>query len=193
MYIIKNEQEFFDKYSKMAYKLASKFFIEEYRDMEKEDVVQFALLYLWEAKNNYDENKGASFSTFAYIYVYNRLANEFTRINSVKNQGNMKVVNLTHITEEDEIDGYETTLEAPLDENDISYRDLLLDIEMQLNKLKKQSETMKGQTLFRGIRIIESLLMGEEAKEIEKKLNISHSVYKKCLYHVRGILRTNLD
>lgn len=189
MFVIENENDFLKKYEKIAYKIAAKFDLEGYLDMEREDINQLALMYLWEATHSYDENKGASFSTYAYIYIYNKLANFFTQKNSVKNRSNMQHVDLANLTE-DGTDGYETILEAPSgDENSISYQTLRLDIEMQLQKLKKQSKGLRGQTVFKGVRILEGLLNGEEPEEIREKMNISSSVYKKCLYHARTALK----
>lgn len=189
MFLVENENEFLDKYGKMAYKVAGKFVIEGYHDIEREDINQLALLYLWEATKSYDETKGVSFITYAYIYIYNNLANYFTKKNLKKNKVDTERVELTGLTD-NETDGYETILEAPgNDENSISYYNLRIDIEMQLQKLKKQSKNTKAQTIFKGVHILEGLLKGEEPEEIKARMKMSNSVYKKCLYCARDALK----
>lgn len=190
MFKVKNDTEFVEKYGKIAYKIATKFDIDGYRDMEKEDLIQLALLYLWESTSSYDETKGASFSTYAYVYVYNNLANYFTKKNAQKNKANISRTDLTGFEEDEDKKNTEDSIAAPNDEMSISYRNLRIDIEMQLQKLKAQSMTTKGKTVFRGVRILEGLLNGEEPSEIRAKMQISDGVYKKCLFHARNALRS---
>lgn len=59
-------KELFDKHTNFAYKLASKYF--NY-PKEREDIIQQALLGLWIAAENFDENKGTKFMTFAGICI----------------------------------------------------------------------------------------------------------------------------
>ena len=53
MFVIENENEFFKKYEKIAYKIAAKFTLEGYMDIEREDINQLALIHLWEATHSY--------------------------------------------------------------------------------------------------------------------------------------------
>ena len=185
MFLVENEKDFLDKYGEMAYKIAGRFVIEAYRDIEREDINQLALLYLWEATKSYDNTKGASFC----IYIYNNLVNYFTKKNLKKNQADFERIELKNVNDEN-ADGYDTMLEAPSnDENSISYYNLRIDIEMQLQKLKKQSRNKKAQTVFKGVRILEAILNGEEPEEIRAKMNISNSAYKTYLHHARNALR----
>lgn len=189
MFLVENEKDFLDKYGEMAYKIAGRFVIEAYRDIEREDINQLALLYLWEATKSYDNTKGASFCTYAHIYIYNNLVNYFTKKNLKKNQADFERIELKNVNDEN-ADGYDTMLEAQSnDENSISYYNLRIDIEMQLQKLKKQSRNKKAQTVFKGVRILEAILNGEEPEEIRAKMNISNSAYKTYLHHARNALR----
>ena len=75
--------------------------------------------------------------------------NYFTKKNLKKNQADFERIELKNVNDEN-ADGYDTMLEAPSnDENSISYYNLRIDIEMQLQKLKKQSRNKKAQTVLK--------------------------------------------
>lgn len=192
MFQMHDEDVFFEEYKKIAYKIASRFLIENYADIEKEDIEQLALIYLWEATKSYDEKRGASFSTYAHIYIYSKLTNDFQKANSLKNRANINRADLANLTEDGK-DGYDTILESPPDENSIAYQNLKLDIEMQLQKLKKRARNTRGQSLSKGIHIIECLMDGETPLEIRKEMGMNEGVYKQCLYHARSALKACME
>ena len=188
MLVIDDMDTFLKQYEKEAYKIAAKFQINGYTELETEDIQQMALIYLWEATKQYDEHRGASFGTFAHIYIHSKLSSYFQKLNSKKNAANRNRVDLTALTENGK-DGYETILEAPQNADSINYKVLRLDIEMQLQKLKNTAKYKRGKTLSGGIQIIEQLMKGNSPAEIKKELKLSEEAYKKYLFCARTMLK----
>lgn len=62
------DTNFIMQYENLVYKLASKFY-----GAEKEDLIQAGFLGLAKAYKNYNPNLGASFSTYAYEYIYGEM------------------------------------------------------------------------------------------------------------------------
>lgn len=186
------DNEFIKANEKLAYSVASSFFAYKQADMDIDDIKQMALIYLWEAKEKYDKERGTAFSTFAVPYIRCRLIDHFKKLGAKKNAGYYDRVDLSALTEDGETDGYETLLAAPENNTDsLDYNMLRWDVEMHLVSMKRK-ENRKESLINRGIGIIEHLVDGEEAKDIKKKLKLGDTEYKNCLAAARGELKLRL-
>ena len=67
------------EYDELIYKM-----IGRYRNFDKEDLYQVAMIGLMNAKKNYNPNENTKFSTYAYYYILGEINNYISSCNPVK-------------------------------------------------------------------------------------------------------------
>lgn len=151
-----NKEELFYNNTKIAYKIANKYFI-NYKN-EYEDIKQVALMGLWKAVLTFKNTH--AFSTYAYTVIANEI-NLFLR----KNKKHNNTYSLQNIVA-DNIE-YQDLLEDDYDFT-IAYEE---ESEMQCrrNMLEKAKESIKEKDR----QIIELVLRGYKQIEIARMLNIT--------------------
>lgn len=187
----------FEKCKKMAYSIAHQFCITKYSAfMDREDLEQSALLYLWKATESFDEsNNKAKFSTYAYRFIYNGLVNELIMVSNNNPE-------LSHerfdIESEKSLDLNESGIYGisdPSAESELSYNLTKIDLEMQLKQLRtKNIKTKKSTTKKRldsGITILEKILSGMTPGEIMNDLRMPVYTYRRCVTKAREELKAN--
>lgn len=187
-----NDDEFIEKYKNLAYSIARSFYTARNVYVDRDDVNQMALMYLWQARTYYDKSQKTDFITFANIYIHNQLLDYFRKLNTQKRQGDYNRVNMSGIGDDEE-DHIESLKDNYNGENSLSYRLLQLDIEMQLKKMKDRKKNQKKKTALLGIEIIERIMSGEKSDEIMKQMDLDRNRYNYILSITRAELKQEMS
>ena len=155
--------------------------------LDREDLSQAALEAMCNAAIQFDSEKGCSFSSYAYIYIRNRIFNMFRDLNA-GNGGNPEneirfnadfTVSLTGA--EDQC----ICLEDP--DNTYASIEFATDLESELHRMECKSEKEKKSAF-----ITRRLLEGMPVLEICRWSEISPPTYYRLLNAARAVLRENL-
>lgn len=145
--------------------------------LEQDDLIQEGLLGLWSAVRSYDPQKGASFSTFAFQCVANRI-NSAVRTSLSPRQAPLR----DYMSISQDREGQAMQL-PDLDDPEASF------IEKESQQLR--SRKMRQLLSAREWSVLERYLKGETYQEISEHLGISAKAVDNALQRVRHKLQNS--
>lgn len=177
------EDEIIVKYDRLAKKLAGKIYklkkdLLDTRFMDFDDLVQLAYIGIFDAIRSFSEEGGASFTSYAWICVQNRINRDAFRPRIVKTYMKFGDFSLDSVVGDDE-EG--TTLLALTGEEDINIEDTVFkDIQLRLlNRLSKEDKQM----------LVMYNIEGKTLREIAEVYNVSHQLIRQKLEYITGQLK----
>lgn len=177
------EDEIIVKYDRLAKKLAGKIYklkkdLLDTRFMDFDDLVQLAYIGIFDAIRSFSEEGGASFTSYAWICVQNRINRDAFRPRIVKAYMKFGDFSLDSVVGDEE-EG--TTLLALTGEEDINIEDTVFkDIQLRLlNRLSKEDKQM----------LVMYNIEGKTLREIAEVYNVSHQLIRQKLEYITGQLK----
>jgi RNA polymerase sigma factor (sigma-70 family) len=185
---------YFDQNENLAHSIANSFYSVKQTYVDCEDIHQQALLFLWEAIWIFKEEFGNKFSTFATMYIRNKMVDYFRHINSQKCQGDYNRVDIEKFgnDKDGELEnGLESLIaDKETSEENLQYNLLKIDIEMQLRNMNTSHKLNKNKKT--GIEILGRILMGENSVDIMDNMGLEKGMFNRCLYVARQELKVRM-
>ena len=150
---------------------------------DMDDFEQEGMIGLYDSIENYDDNKGAGFKTYASVVIRNRLLNVYASRNNLKNSLFKDYIS-TDLTDADPEWNEKVSIQSP----DMTPEEIALYVE-----LKEKLETVFDTSLTEAERTALSLKMnGVPVKEIAQYLNITEKAAEKAIERARKKIRNSI-
>lgn len=150
---------------------------------DMDDFEQEGMIGLYDSIENYDDNKGAGFKTYASVVIRNRLLNVYASRNNLKNSLFKDYIS-TDLTDADPEWNEKVSIQSP----DMTPEEIALYVE-----LKEKLETVFDTSLTEAEKTALSLKMnGVPVKEIAQYLNITEKAAEKAIERARKKIRNSI-
>ena len=150
---------------------------------DMDDFEQEGMIGLYDSIENYDDNKGAGFKTYASVVIRNRLLNVYASRNNLKNSLFKDYIS-TDLTDADPEWNEKVSIQSP----DMTPEEIALYVE-----LKEKLETVFDTSLTEAEKTSLSLKMnGVPVKEIAQYLNITEKAAEKAIERARKKIRNSI-
>ena len=150
---------------------------------DMDDFEQEGMIGLYDSIENYDDNKGAGFKTYASVVIRNRLLNVYASRNNLKNSLFKDYIS-TDLTDADPEWNAKVSIQSP----DMTPEEIALYVE-----LKEKLETVFDTSLTEAEKTALSLKMnGVPVKEIAQYLNITEKAAEKAIERARKKIRNSI-
>ena len=172
-----SEIELFARYKSMVSKISRSFFLV---GGDTEDLIQEGMIGLYKAIKNYDKEKNATFSTFAYLCIRRQIQSAIKVASSKRNMMLSRAVPITEEIDDDE--GEPIGLIIPS-------TSMLPDDQMISNETMQEVKDKISKTLSKmELLILTQYLKGQSYNEISNKLDINKKSVDNALSRIKNKL-----
>ena len=162
-----------DRYTQLASKIARSYFL---IGADYEDLLQIAMIGLFNAYNSYDEKGQASFATFARLCIERNIQSAVKKANTEKHKILSSAVTLSNKDDDGDISIVIPTYDSP---------DVKLEHRENLESIKQQ--IIQSLSDFE-LRVIILFLKGYPYTQIAQKLNVSNKSVDNALSRIKNKL-----